>query len=77
MPKAVPDPRKVSPLIEAELRYHGKTMALAALQSTAALYPFSFDQPLGYVLSRSPALELRAVGPETSSSPCAPPFEGR
>jgi hypothetical protein len=38
-------------------------MALATLQSTAALYPFSFDQPLGYVVSKSPALELRAAGP--------------
>jgi hypothetical protein len=38
-------------------------MALATLQSTAALYPFSFDQPLGYVVSKSPALELRSEGP--------------
>jgi hypothetical protein len=62
-PKPVADPVKVSWLIEAALRYHGKAMALATLQSTAALYPFSFDQPLGYVVSRSPALELRAAGP--------------
>ncbi len=62
-PKFVADPVKVSWLIEAALRYHGKAMALATLQSTAALYPFSFDQPLGYVVSNSPALELRSEGP--------------
>lgn len=62
-PKSVADPVTVSWLIEAALRYHGKAMALATLQSTAALYPFSFDQPLGYVVSNSPALELRSEGP--------------
>jgi hypothetical protein len=45
------------------LRYHGKAMAFATLQSTAALCPFSFDQPLGCVVSNSPALELRSEGP--------------
>ena len=62
-PKPVADPVKVSWLIEAALRYHGKAMALATLQSTAALYPFSFDQPLGYVVLNSPTLELRSEGP--------------
>ena len=62
-PKPVGDPTKVLWLIEAALRYHGKTMAIATLQSTAALYPFSFDQPLGYVVSNSPTLELRSEGP--------------
>ena len=38
-------------------------MAFATLQSTAALCPFSFDQPLGCVVSNSPALELRSEGP--------------
>jgi hypothetical protein len=62
-PKPVADPLKISWLIEATLLYHGKAMELATLQSTAALYPFSFDQPLGYVVSKSHALELRAAGP--------------
>lgn len=62
-PKPVADPVKVTWLIEAVLRYHGKAMALATLQSTAALYPFSFDQPLGYLVSNSPTLELRSEGP--------------
>ncbi len=62
-PNLVAEPMKVSWLIEAALRYHGKAMALATLQSTAALYPFSFDQPIGYVVSISPELELRSAGP--------------
>lgn len=61
-PKPVDDPVTISWLIEAALRYHGKAMALATLQSTAALYPFSLEQPLGYVVSKSPMLELRSAG---------------
>jgi hypothetical protein len=38
-------------------------MALATLQSTAVIYPFVLDQPLGYVVSSSPTLELRSEGP--------------
>ncbi len=49
-------------LIEAALRYTGKAMSVATLQSSAVLYPFSLDQPLAFVVSRSPALELRADG---------------
>lgn len=62
-PKPVTDPVKISWLIEAALRYHGKAMALATLQSTPALYPFSFAQPLGYLVSNSPSLELKSEGP--------------
>jgi hypothetical protein len=49
-------------LIEAALRYTGKTMSVATLQSSAVLYPFSLDRPLAFIVSRSPALELRAGG---------------
>lgn len=49
-------------LIEAAIRYTGRSMSVATLQSTAVLYPFSIDQPLAFVVSRSPALELRADG---------------
>lgn len=59
----VADPEKISWLVEGVVRYHGKAMALETLQSTAALYPFSFDQPLGYVVSKSMLLEMRAAGP--------------
>jgi hypothetical protein len=50
-------------LIEAALRYQGKAMALATLQSTAVLYPFLLGQPLAYVVANSEALELRSEGP--------------
>jgi hypothetical protein len=59
----IADPVKISWLIEAALRFYGKAMALATMQSTTALYPFSFVQPLGYVVLKSPTLELRAAGP--------------
>ncbi len=62
-PISVSEPMSVSWLVEAALRYHGKALALTSLQSTAALFPFSFDQPLGYVVSKSSALELRSEGP--------------
>jgi hypothetical protein len=49
-------------LIEAALRYRGKAIALSTLQSTAALYPFTFDLPLAYVIANCEALELRSEG---------------
>jgi hypothetical protein len=61
-PKPITDPMKVSWLVEAALRYHGRAMALATLQSSAALYPFSFDKSLGYVISNSQTLEVRSEG---------------
>lgn len=61
--KGLTDQRTVAWLIEAALRYQGKAMALATLQSTAVLYPFLLNQPLAYVVSKSEALELRSEGP--------------
>ena len=49
-------------LIEAALRYTGKAMSVTTLESSAVLYPFSWSQPLAFVLSESPVLELRAEG---------------
>jgi len=57
------DQRTVAWLIEAALRYQGKAMALATLQSTAVLYPFLLGQPLAYVVANCDALELRSEGP--------------
>jgi len=48
--------------IEVALRYTGKAMFGGTLQSSAVLYPVSLDQPLAFVASQSPALELRADG---------------
>lgn len=50
-------------LLEGALRYTGKAMPVASLQSLAAVYPFTLDQSLAHVLSSNPALELRAEGP--------------
>ena len=52
----------VSWLIEAVLRYTSKTVSVSALKSMAVIYPFVLDQPLAYVVSNSPTLELRAEG---------------
>lgn len=61
--RGLTDQRTVAWLIEAALRYQGKAMALATLQSTAVLYPFLLDLPLAFVISNSEALELRSEGP--------------
>ena len=50
-------------LMEAALRYTGKPMPVATLQSTAVIYPFTLDQPLGYLASNSSQLEVRSEGP--------------
>ena len=50
-------------LMEAALRYSGKAVPVATLQSMAVIYPFVLNQPLGYVASNSPMLEVRSEGP--------------
>lgn len=60
--RALSDDRMASWLVEAALRYEGKPLALATLQSTAVLFPFLLNQPLAYVIANSHALELRADG---------------
>ena len=58
---AVSDERAVAWLFEAALCYMGRPVSLASLSSLAALYPFAFKQPLAYVASKSPRLELTPV----------------
>jgi len=60
---SVADPIKISWLIEAALRYQGRPVGLATLQSTPVLYPFTFESPLAYVVCHSSELELRSEGP--------------
>lgn len=60
--KELTDPKAVAWMIEAALRYQGKAMALATLQSTAVLYPYTLDQPLAYVVLNSDVLELQTDG---------------
>ena len=49
-------------LVEAVLRYTGKAVSVTTLQSMPVIYPFVLDQPLAYVVSISPHLELRSEG---------------
>lgn len=49
-------------LVEAAIRYTGKAVSVPTLQSLAVLYPFLFEQPLTYILSNCPELELRLEG---------------
>ena len=62
-PTSVVNDRAVAWLIEAVLRYTGKSIPVATLQSMAVIYPFVLEQALGYVASKSPMLEVRAEGP--------------
>lgn len=60
--RSLSDSRTLAWLIEAALRYQGRAMALTSLRSAAVLYPFSLDQPLAYLISKSKVLELRSDG---------------
>ena len=62
-PITVVNDQAVAWLIEAALRYTGKAIPVATLQSTAVIYPFVLERPLGYVSSNSPTLEVRSEGP--------------
>jgi hypothetical protein len=57
------DPALAAWLIEAALRYQGRAIAVATLQSTAVLYPFSFELPVATVIAQSTELELLSEGP--------------
>jgi hypothetical protein len=61
-PISVTNDRVVAWLIEAVLRYSGKAIPVATLQSVAVIYPFVLEQPLGYVASNSSTLEVRSEG---------------
>lgn len=52
----------VSWLLEAALRYYGRAMPLATLQSMAVIYPFSIDASPAFIAANSPNLELRSEG---------------
>ena len=50
-------------LIEAAVRYTGKSLSVPTLQSLPVLFPFALARPLAYVASNSPSLDLRSDGP--------------
>ena len=64
-PISVSNDRAVAWLIEAAVRYTGKAIPISTLQSAAVIYPFVLEQPLGYVSSKSPVLEVRSEGPSS------------
>jgi len=49
-------------VLEAALRYHGKAMPLATLQSMAVIYPFAIDASPAFIAANSRNLELRSEG---------------
>jgi hypothetical protein len=61
--RSLKNDKMVAWLVEAALRYQRKAISLATLQSLSVIYPFVLDQPLGYLLSNSPTLEVRSEGP--------------
>ena len=61
-PIIVSNEQTVAWLVEAALRYIGKAVSVPTLSSLAVLYPFVLDQPLGYLASKSPNLEVRSEG---------------
>jgi hypothetical protein len=52
-------------LVEAAARYAGKPLPVAALQTLPVLYPFQLGGSLGYLASRTPAVQLISEGPST------------
>lgn len=61
-PIVVSDEQAVAWLVEAALRYVGKAVSVSALSSQIVLYPFVLDQPLGYLVSKSPNLAVYSQG---------------
>ena len=60
--RSITKDKAIAWLVEAALRYQGKAVSLSALQSLPVIYPFALKQPLGYLISNSPMLEVRAEG---------------
>jgi hypothetical protein len=60
--RSLKNDKMVAWLVESALRYQQKAIALATLQSLAVIYPFTLDQPLGFVMSNSQTLEIRLEG---------------
>jgi hypothetical protein len=58
----VSNEQAVAWLVEAALRYVGKAVSVPTLSSLAVLYPYVLEQPLGYLASKSPNLEVRSEG---------------
>src|SRR5690606_13418359 len=62
-PAVVEDDELTAWLIEAALRYVGKSLAITSLQSQPVLFPFNLTSSLGYLVSNSKRFIVRADGP--------------
>ena len=58
----VTEPRLVAWLVEACIRYSGRPLPVATLDSYPAIYPFEMNGGVSYALSGSDAVEIRATG---------------
>lgn len=47
-------------LVEAALRYKGKPISVAGIQTMPVIFPFCLEQSLAYIASKSSSLELRS-----------------
>ena len=61
-PLVITNDDAVAWLIEGAVRYLGKAVSVAALQSLPVLFPFELDRPIAYILSNTPTLEVRSEG---------------
>lgn len=61
-PTTLSHDKTVAWLVEAALRYAGKAVSISSLPSMTVIYPFVLDQPLAYLVSMTPSLELRLEG---------------
>jgi hypothetical protein len=61
-PITLSDEQVVAWLIEAVIRFTGKAVSLANLQSMPVLYPFALEHSLAYAASSNKRLELRTEG---------------
>ena len=61
-PTAIHQAEAVAWLLEAALRYVGKSVPVSSMQSLSVMYPFVFRQPLAYIVSKSANLEVRSEG---------------
>ncbi|MDO4232322.1 MAG: hypothetical protein Q4D19_09330 [Lautropia sp.] len=62
-PIVLEDDELIAWLIEAALRYAGKPLSIANLQSQPVLFPFNLTQSLAYLASNSEHLAVRTEGP--------------
>lgn len=65
-PTAIESDALTAWLIEAAVRYAGKSVAVSSLQSLPVLFPFTLTRPLSYVVANSQTLDLRSEGPSNS-----------